>query len=49
MVFYSFENQQDVSRFEEEFMVDKNKARDSKVCVRMQHLSMSEGRQFESR
>jgi hypothetical protein len=49
MVFYSSRNQQDVSRFEEEFMVDKNEARDSKVCVRMQHLLMSEGRQFESR
>jgi hypothetical protein len=34
-VFYSSENQQDVSRFEEEFLVDKNEARNSKVCVRM--------------
>jgi hypothetical protein len=33
-VFYSFRNQQDVSRFEE-FLVDTNEARDCKVCVRM--------------
>jgi hypothetical protein len=33
MVFYSFRNQQDVSRSEEEFLVDKNEARNSKVCV----------------
>jgi hypothetical protein len=35
MIFYSFENQQDVSRFEEEFVVDKNEARNSQVCVRV--------------
>jgi hypothetical protein len=35
LVFYSSGNQQDVSRFEEEFLVDKNEARNSKVCVRM--------------
>jgi hypothetical protein len=28
-------DQQDVSRFEEEFLVDKDEARDSKVCVRV--------------
>jgi hypothetical protein len=33
MVFYPFGNQQHVSRFEEEFLVDKDEARDSKVCV----------------
>jgi hypothetical protein len=33
MVFYSSGNQLDVSRFEEEFQVDKNEARDSKVFV----------------
>jgi hypothetical protein len=32
-VFYASGNQQDVSRFEEEFLVDKNEVRDSKVCV----------------
>jgi hypothetical protein len=31
MVFYPSRNQQDVSRFEEEFLVDKNEARNSKV------------------
>jgi hypothetical protein len=35
MVFYSPENQQDVSRFEGEFLVDENEVRDSKVCVRV--------------
>jgi hypothetical protein len=32
MIFYSSGNQQDVSRFEEEFLVDKNEVRNSKVC-----------------
>jgi hypothetical protein len=35
MVFYPFGNQQDVSRFKEEFLVDKNEARDNEVCIRM--------------
>jgi hypothetical protein len=35
MVFYSSGDQQDVSRFEEEILVDKDEARDSKVCVRV--------------
>jgi hypothetical protein len=35
MIFYSPGNQQDVSRFEEEFLVDKNEARNSKVRVRV--------------
>jgi hypothetical protein len=35
MVFYSSGNQQDVSRFEEEFLVDKNEVRNSKVCARV--------------
>jgi hypothetical protein len=35
MVFYPSRDQQDVSRFEEEFLVDKNEARDNKVCVRV--------------
>jgi hypothetical protein len=48
LIFYPSGNQQDVSRFEEEFLVDKNEARDSKVCVRMWHLSMSQGRSFET-
>jgi hypothetical protein len=48
-LFYPSGNQQDVSRFEEEFLVDKNEARDSKVCVKMRHLSMSQGRSFETR
>jgi hypothetical protein len=34
-VFYPSGNQQDVSRFEEEFLVDENEARDSKVYIRM--------------
>jgi hypothetical protein len=33
MIFYPSGNQQDVSRFEEIFLVDQNEARDSKVCV----------------
>jgi hypothetical protein len=32
-VFYPFGNQQDVLRFEEEFLVDKNEVRDSKVSI----------------
>jgi hypothetical protein len=35
MVVYPSENQQDVPRFEEVFLVDKNEARNSKVCVRV--------------
>jgi hypothetical protein len=35
MVFYRSGNQQDVSRFEEEILVDKDETRDSKVCVRV--------------
>jgi hypothetical protein len=35
VVFYPFGNQQDVLRLEEEFLVDKNEARDSVVCARM--------------
>jgi hypothetical protein len=35
MVFYSSENQQDVPRSENEFLVDKNEARNSEVCVRV--------------
>jgi hypothetical protein len=31
----SIQKQQDVSRYEEEFLVDENEARDSEVCVRM--------------
>jgi hypothetical protein len=42
-VFYPSGNQQDVSRFEEEFLVDKNEARDSKICVRVWHMSESQG------
>jgi hypothetical protein len=34
-VFYSSGNQQDVSGFEEEFLVDKDEARNSIVCVRV--------------
>jgi hypothetical protein len=48
MVFYPSGNQQDVSRFEEEFPVNKDEARDSEVCVQMRHLSKSQGRSFES-
>jgi hypothetical protein len=47
-VFYPSGNQQFVSRFEEEFLVDKNEARDSKVCVRVWHLSKGQGRSFET-
>jgi hypothetical protein len=35
MVFHPSENQQDVSRFEEEFLVDEDEVRDNEVCVRM--------------
>jgi hypothetical protein len=49
MVFYPSGNQQDVSRFEEEFLVDKDEARDSNVCVPMRHLSTSQDRSFETR
>jgi hypothetical protein len=38
-----------VSRLEEEFLMDKDEARDSKVCVQMRHLLMSQGRSFETR
>jgi hypothetical protein len=48
-VFYSFRNQQDVSRFEEEFLVDKNEVRDSKVCARVWHLSEGQSGSFETR
>jgi hypothetical protein len=44
MVFYPSGNQQDVSRFEEKFLLDKDE-----VCVRMRHLSTSQGRSFETR
>jgi hypothetical protein len=33
MVFYPSRNQHDVSRSEEEFLVDKNEVRESKVCA----------------
>jgi hypothetical protein len=35
MVFHRSGNRQDVSRFEEEILVDENEARDSKVCIRV--------------
>jgi hypothetical protein len=35
MIFYPSENQQDVSRFEKEFLVDQDEAGDSKVYVRV--------------
>jgi hypothetical protein len=41
-VFYSSGNQQDVLRFEEEFLVDKNKARNSKVHVWVWHMLKSQ-------
>jgi hypothetical protein len=31
-IFYSSRNKQDVSRFEEEFLVDKNEAREQSMC-----------------
>jgi hypothetical protein len=49
MVFYPSGNQQDISRFEENFLVDKNETRDGKVCVQMRHPLMSQGRSFETR
>jgi hypothetical protein len=48
-IWYPFGNQQDVSRFEEEFLAAKNEVRDSKVCVRMSHLSKSQGWSIETR
>jgi hypothetical protein len=47
-VFYPSENQQDVSRFEEKILVDENEARDSKVCIRVWHMSKSQGWSFET-
>jgi hypothetical protein len=47
-VFYSSGDQQDVSRFEEKNLVDKNEARDSKVCVWVWHLSKSQSQSFET-
>jgi hypothetical protein len=47
-IFYSSGNQQDVSRFEEEFLVDKNEVRDSKVCARVWHLSEGQSGSFET-
>jgi hypothetical protein len=47
-VFYSSGNQQDVSRFKEEFLVDKNEARDSKVCVQVWCLSEGQSWPFET-
>jgi hypothetical protein len=41
MVFYPSGNQQDVSIFKEEFLVDENKVRDNKLCIRVWHLSKS--------
>jgi hypothetical protein len=35
MVFYSSKNEQDVSNFEEEFLVDKNEVGNSKVCIQV--------------
>jgi hypothetical protein len=47
-VFYPSGNQQDESRFEE-LLVDKNEARDSRVCVWVWHLSKSQSWPFETR
>jgi hypothetical protein len=47
-IFYPSGNQQDVPRLEEEFLVDKNEARDNEVCVWMWHVSKSQDRSFET-
>jgi hypothetical protein len=47
-VFYPSRNQQDVSRLEEEFLVDKNEERNYEVCVRMWHRSKSQSWSFET-
>jgi hypothetical protein len=41
LVFQPSENKQDVSRFEEEFLVDETEATDSKICGSIWHLSKS--------
>jgi hypothetical protein len=47
-VFHPSGNKQDVPRFEEEFLVDKNEARNSKICDWMWHMSGSHGWSFET-
>jgi hypothetical protein len=44
VVFYPSGNQQDVSRFEEEFLVDKKEARDCEVYVWMWNMLKCQGR-----
>jgi hypothetical protein len=48
-VFYSSENKQDVSRLEEEFLVDENEARDSELCGWKWHISKNQGGLLETR
>jgi hypothetical protein len=48
-VFYPPGNKQDVSRLEEEFLVNKNEVTDSEVCGWMWHMSKSQSRSFEAR
>jgi hypothetical protein len=47
-VFYPFGNQQNVSKLEEEFLVDENEVRDSEVRGWMWHMSKSQGQSFET-
>jgi hypothetical protein len=32
LIFHTYENEKDVSRFEEELLVDENEVRDNKIC-----------------
>jgi hypothetical protein len=48
LVLYPSRNQQDVSRLEEEFLVDKNEEGNCEVCVGMWHVSKGQGRPFET-
>jgi hypothetical protein len=47
-ILYPPRNQQDVSKLEEEFLVDENEEGNSKICVRVRHVSKGQGRSFET-
>jgi hypothetical protein len=42
------QNQQNVSRLEEEFLVDENEEGNCKICVRVWHMSKGQDRSFEA-
>jgi hypothetical protein len=41
-------NQQNISRLEEKFLVDKNEEGNRKICVRVWHVLKGQGRSFEA-